>query len=793
MPSRTSPRGKTWPPAIGIRSVTAMGEAGKTSPSVAPPLILPRAIGRRLLLKLSARGGMGDVYLASTTGLEGAERPCIVKTVRRDHVHDPSFLARFLDEARVQAQLQHPGVAQVLDAATDESGEPYTVVEYVEGRSLGEARLRAIQVGVKIAWPEAVAMALEIAQALAHVHERSGPDGAPLGIVHRDLSPQNVMIGHGGEVKLIDFGTARGHNRRCHTVAGVVFAKPGYVAPEVARQQVGDGRIDLYALGVVLWELCAGRRLLNTDPQRHLDDVAAGRVILPPVAESCGAPRELDGVIAKLTKSDPDERYPRASHTTGDLASLLATAPSLDGGERGVRARIAHLMKRLWPHEPARSRAEFARLLREARASWPDDRARAESPSKEGTLAAPASVDPAKPKSPTLQAHADPASLLHGTPYRLVRVLGRGTGGVVWEAEHVELGRRLALKILAPEHASSPAALERFRREARAVAKLSHPNLVRVLDFGKSLDGRVFLTMDLLVGESLDATLRRGPIAWSEAARIASAVCGALAAAHATGLIHRDIKPQNVMTTPAGEVKLLDFGIARAAADAPDVRAADPKERVLRGFAILGTPEYMAPEQVAGGAIDGRSDVYALGCVLYELLTGAPPFQGSSVVVMGKQLRETPASPRARAPERAIPIAIDEAVGRAMAKDPRHRFPSAVEMAAALERAIGAPARRRTTARRIARWALVATGALAAAVASAQVTRQWSDANVAPVAAPEVTQRASAAPLQPERAPVETRPLEGTGDLAKARTKARHRAGTGANGGGGAGEHPSSE
>src|SRR5258708_17451197 len=148
-------------------------------------LSLPRMLGRRILLKRAARGGMGDVYLGATTGIEGAERACIVKTVRRDHIHDGSFLARFLDEARVQAQLQRPGVAQVLEATTDEEGEPYTVVEYVEGRSLCDVRQRAIQTGVKIGWADAVAVAIEIAQALAHVHERPGPDGSPLGIVHR--------------------------------------------------------------------------------------------------------------------------------------------------------------------------------------------------------------------------------------------------------------------------------------------------------------------------------------------------------------------------------------------------------------------------------------------------------------------------------------------------------------------------------------------------------------------------------------------------------------------------------
>src|SRR5579859_1838718 len=138
-----------------------MGEAAKgftSEPS--PSLPLPRMLGRRILLKLLARGGMGDVYLAATTGIEGAERACIVKTVRRDHIHDGSFLARFLDEARVQSQLHHPGVAQVLEAANDGNGEPFTVVEYVEGRSLAEVRQRAIQAGIKVSWADAVAVAI---------------------------------------------------------------------------------------------------------------------------------------------------------------------------------------------------------------------------------------------------------------------------------------------------------------------------------------------------------------------------------------------------------------------------------------------------------------------------------------------------------------------------------------------------------------------------------------------------------------------------------------------------------
>jgi serine/threonine-protein kinase len=706
-------------------------DAGKGFSSTASALPVPRMHGRRILLKLAARGGMGDVYLAATTGIEGAERPCIVKTVRRDHIHDGSFLARFLDEARVQSQLQHPGVAQVLEAATDDDGEPFTVVEYVEGRSLADLRQRAIQSGIKVLWVDALAIAVEIAQALAHVHERPGADGSPLGIVHRDLSPQNVMISYAGEVKLIDFGTARGHNRRCHTVAGVVFAKPGYVAPEVARQQVGDGRIDVYALGIMLWELCAGRRFLNSDPQRHLDDAAAGKVHIPRIAEQCGAPKALDEVIEKLTKNDPEERYSCASQAVPDLARVLASAPATEGGERGVRARIALLMRKLWPHEPGRSRSEFVRLLREARQSL-------------GEGSRPGATPSAGPVSEAMAARLMPSdpSMVLGTPYRLIRKLGDGASGVVWEAEHVELGRRLALKVLATEHASSPAALERFRREARAVGKLSHPNLVPILDFGKSLDGRVYLAMDLLVGETLDAKLKAGPLDWREAVRVGVAASQALEAAHAAGLVHRDIKPQNLMLTDAGEVKLLDFGVAMALTEGSD-RKPTEKERAMRGFAIFGTPEYMAPEQVAGDPIDGRTDLYALGCVLYEMLTGERAFEGSSsVVVMGKQLRETPEPPHVRAPGCKMPAALEAAVVRAMAKKPEERFASAQAMRAALEETLLAPVRRRARARRIATSLVTGACMLAAAGASAA----WARVHATALAPAPVVLAAAAGP-----------------------------------------------
>jgi serine/threonine-protein kinase len=637
--------------------------------------VLPRVLGRYRLLSMLARGGMGEVYLASTTGLEGAERPVVVKVIRREHATDPSFFARFLDEARVQAQLQHSGVAQILDAAIHESsGEPYVVVEYVEGRSLGEVRARARETGAQLDWAFAAAAALSVAEALAHVHERVDAAGRPLAIVHRDLSPQNVMVAFAGELKLIDFGTARGSNRKCHTVAGVVFAKPGYVAPEVANGDSGDARVDLYALGIMLWELCAGRRFLQGDAAVHLAAVAKHELSPPPLASTLKAPLELDGIIAKLTAFDRDERYASAHTVAADLAKLLISAPALASGERGVRARIAELMRTLFPGELMRQRRDFSKRMVAARA-----------------LQRPAPPS-ARPVAAPVVTHGD--ALFAGTRYRIRRELGRGESGVVYEAEHIDLGRRVALKVLAAEHVGSEPHAARFRREARALSHLSNPSLVKLIDFGVAEGGRPYSVNELCDGETLEKLLAREKVSsWRDGLLFASKVLRTLSVVHEAGIVHRDIKPANLLIEHDGRIRILDFGLAKT--DLEDEAADSGADMTL-----FGTPEYMAPEQAAWGRIDGRADLYALGCVLYEMLTGRLPFaETSALAILDAKTKGSPESLRERAPSCAIPKSVDALVMRALARHPSVRFQSAAEMSAAIERALTEPERRRQKGR----------------------------------------------------------------------------------------------
>ena len=262
-----------------------------------------------------------------------------------------------------------------------------------------------------------------------------------------------------------------------------------------------------------------------------------------------------------------------------------------------------------------------------------------------------------------------------GGRYRLVRRIASGGMGEVWQADDTVLGRRVALKMLVEELAADDRATRRFVREARATARLAHPNVARVYDFGRG-GGPPFLVMELLEGETLAARLASGPLPPAEAARVAAAVADALEAAHERGIVHRDVKPSNVVLTPGGEVKVLDFGIA-AAAD---------ETHSTTGSGLYATVAYVSPERVAGEPATPASDVYSLGAVLYELLCGRPPFPGSSPALVARaHLHDQPVPVRQLAPW--VPARLAEACEAAMAKDPARRPSSAASLAIRLRAA----------------------------------------------------------------------------------------------------------
>ena len=275
---------------------------------------------------------------------------------------------------------------------------------------------------------------------------------------------------------------------------------------------------------------------------------------------------------------------------------------------------------------------------------------------------------------------AGPVALGPEGRYRLVRRIAAGGMGEVWEADDTVLGRRVALKFLVAELAADDRATRRFVREARATARLAHPNVARVYDFGRD-GGAPFLVMELLEGETLARRLADGPLPPAGAARVAAAVADALDAAHQRGIVHRDVKPANVMLTPSGEVKVMDFGIA-AAAD---------ETHSTTGSGMYATVAYVSPERVAGEPATPASDLYSLGAVLYELLCGRPPFSARTPALVARaHLHDRPAPVRQLAPW--VPRPLAEAAEAALAKDPARRPSSAAAFAARIRAAARLPA-----------------------------------------------------------------------------------------------------
>jgi serine/threonine-protein kinase len=297
--------------------------------------------------------------------------------------------------------------------------------------------------------------------------------------------------------------------------------------------------------------------------------------------------------------------------------------------------------------------------------------------------------------------------------YHLAEILGRGGMGTVYSGEHVYIGKKVAVKILHPQFAKYDEAVSRFLREARAATAINHPNIVDVTDFGPTPDGAVYFVMEYLEGTSLEDLIEsHGAIPLHRALNIANQMALGLAAAHKTGIIHRDLKPDNIMLirmpgrrdlvrAMAAEdgshlgyvieresdydfVKLLDFGIAKVL-NRDGLSSGD----TLQG-AVFGTPEYMSPEAARGEEVDHRADIYSLGVILFDMLTGHPPFEASAAAeVLAMQINATPPSPRDRAPHLEITEATENLVLRAMAKSPDERYQSMDELREELQHCYG--------------------------------------------------------------------------------------------------------
>jgi eukaryotic-like serine/threonine-protein kinase len=599
---------------------------------------------------------MGHVFMA-LTGEAGVERVCALKVLKEVRAgRDAEELTqRFLDEAKVVTKLSHENLVYVFDFGIQER-QGYLAMEYVRGKSITEtwnrcaARRDGFPIGLTLYYISELVSALWYA---------ANVDG--LGLVHRDISPSNVMLTYTGGVKLIDFGLAKWKAKVVQTATGVQWGKTSYMSPEQYMGKPVDHRSDLFSAGVILWELLTGRQMFPPSEAR-----APNLSVAPPSRYTPDVTAELDQVVTRALAQNAADRF-----QTGEemCAALLAQMPKDTGG----KMQAAKFIARLFETEIRDETAEQSRLVELA--GHMDDPAPAPKSEKQ-PIASPIHEGETTPDP-------DPDGLLGKTlcdRYYVRRLVGEGAMGRVYEGHHTGIGKRVAIKVAQKVERRKSELAKRFQREASAPAQIGHPNIADVTDCGTTPAGEFFFVMEFIDGVSLDTVIKRdGQIGIERALAIATQICRALEAAQRAGIIHRDLKPSNVMLVRSQDedelVKVLDFGVAKFLHDTSD------GGNLTLTDATVGTPKYMAPEQIRGGGkVDFRSDIYALGAILYTMLAGGHlPIEGATVDEIWQ--RKLTRDPRPLRDYRSdLPADLEEMVLGCLSRDPAGRPQSAEEL-----------------------------------------------------------------------------------------------------------------
>ncbi len=606
-------------------------------------------VGPYRLVKLLGAGGMGQVYLAEHTTLKDLHA---IKILDPELTQKPQIVTRFVNEARAAAKLRHRNLIRVhhIDRLPND-GPWYMVLDYLEGGTL--ARFMASH-GGPIATHTIVHILAQVAGCIQHVHDRQ--------VVHRDLKPENIFLVQREEDPhfpiVLDLGVAQlGEDLATGpaTRTGTVIGTPIYMAPEQLRGERVTPAADIFALGVIAYEMATG----GWFPYQHHEtrqaffELAATEIYYrqrsaPPVDPQVRfagiTPAWRDALLAALD-ADPAKRPGSAR----ELALLFARATPTDGLHADGLAIVRDVARELTQGD------NMLETIRTPR------------PSPDGT---------SPPKSESR--------------YKMLDKLGAGGMAEVFLATQAGVegfAKRVAIKRVLAGLSEVPAFATMFVSEAKLTSQLAHPNIVTVLDFSRDDDGRLFLVMEYVHGRDLAALLDTGPLPPSLTIYIVVELLRGLGYAHdvvdpstqSRGLVHRDVSPHNVLLSYEGAVKVSDFGLAKARSASGNVRT----------DTVRGKPSYMSPEQCNGEVLDGRSDLFAVGVMLWEMLANQSMFTGTPNETIAQVLfkRIVPASSlRSR-----VPADLDAVAMRLLARELAVRYPTAEAAIADLVRCADAP------------------------------------------------------------------------------------------------------
>lgn len=595
-------------------------------------------VGHYVLTRVLGTGGMGTVYLAEHEVLEEKRA---VKVLNPWFSQNRPIVTRFVNEARAAAKLRHEALIRVHDIGQLPNGAWYMVLDYLEGQTL--AQYIHAQ-GKPIPAPTILEILFPVLDCLRVVHTA--------GVVHRDLKPDNIFLVFTRDrimPVVLDLGVAQLGELvgGAGTQAGVVIGTPRYMAPEQLRGQRVAPPADIFALGVTAYEMATGGYAPFQRNEIYEDYIQLSATEL--------LERQQLGVPV-----DPRERCPQ-------LSDELA---------RAILAAIA-----FHPHQRPANGAAFAMLL--AKSVTTDGF------SRDGleilhTVAKDLEFDSSDASSETLRAL--PVPLLQtatGKPrYRVGERIGAGGMAEVFVGTQIGLEgfeRRVAIKRVLAGLSEVPAFCEMFIAEAQIASRLVHSNIVPVHDFSRDPQGRLFLVMELVHGRDLAAVLESGPIPPSLAIYIIVETLRGLGYAHDLGVIHRDVSPHNVLLGYEGDVKLGDFGLARARDASGNVHSEN----------VRGKPSYMSPEQCSGEPLDGRSDLYSVGVMLWEMLAHQPLFSGTPREIMGQVMFKEIVPPSAIRP--GVPRDLEKFVMTMIARDRNARYANAPTAIAELLKCDEAP------------------------------------------------------------------------------------------------------